>query len=533
MASLQLTVYLLLKATFKPEFSQATFFGLSFFLGFAIVNSLFFVPGFTNLIFSMPNGAIKTILPVIVLWYLVRLKNHRRNFIFYSIGSLLLYPVNFLITTSKDDSLGLHSSLGTLHTGKYVFLAEYVKVCKEMPIVQHNLGQSNFSSLMSFMSDTSAVLNLLGSLSYAKFALSLLIYSMFRDLIGFSRKISIYATVVTVLGTFSLSFSFLLIHDSGNPLLFNGYSDVMFGIFALILSGVTFSWREAIGKWKLFLLQVPIQLTLLISSPQISIFLVSFWLLILVRRSSYQYALLSLSSMGIALLIWRNTTGMFTTRLTQEFAFLPNTNSKWLSSEILSPGIPFMVGTPGKPISEIDPKLIDLFKLALSSDDPQRIIWYLESALMVGIRVLFWPIMGLILSFYFLSTSRSKLSESSEIAVRISFKRFSLFVITSFVLLFPVSLLFKVGGMKWETTRFVFPSLVLLMLALSVFSLKLMASEKWFSLFLVTATVLPTTLYLGLILIDVLNSGLITAVSDTQGTYSLFGKSIMELKCRV
>ena len=531
MVAIHLCFYSLLRYVAQNRVSSVGLFSVSWFWSFSVINFINFFPGFHQVFFSIPTNVFRFISITLggTLFYF--LDRDRKRFAILTLAAIFMYPITYIISTSPDDSLGLSTNIGSLHTGKYTYFSEYIKSCMVLPNIRHNTGQSNVSAVLSHMSGTNSELNLMGTLAFSKVSIAALIYFFSHSYIKLNHRNSLVVMLVTTTGTFSLSLSYLLLHDSGNPILLNGYSDVIFGIFSLILASLLLVNRKSDLSWKLLFLLVPIQLTLLISSPQIFLLFLLLFLLLFFKRSYLKFALINVCSVLIALLTWRNLTGILAFGPPDSFPFIPKPDYQWLNKELISPGIPYMIGSPGMPMSEISPLIIDLFKMILSDADPQRIFWYFEIAIMTTIKVLFWPSLGLLLGLCILLSYKCK-SLSKFLPDRTeALKSLAILSTCSFAVMFPITLLFKIGGMKWETTRFAFPVYVLLMLLLSSTLLKMSGKSRFAWLVFSATTILPTVIFVGLVFVNAIPGGLITVASTQFGDFSLFGDSLTIAKC--
>lgn len=531
MVAIHLCFYSILRHVAQNHVSSVGLFSVSWFWSFAVINFINFVPGFHQIFFSIPTNAFRFLSLTLggTLFYFI--DRDRKHFAILTLAAIVMYPITYLISTSADDSLGLSTNIGSLHTGKYTYFSEYIKSCMVLPNIRHNTGQSNVSAVFSHISGTNSELNLLGTLAFSKVSLAALIYFFSHSYIKLNHRNSLVAMLVTTTGTFSLSLSYLLLHDSGNPILLNGYSDVIFGIFSLILASLFFVYKESDLSWKLLYLLVPIQLTLLTSSPQVFLLFLILFLMLFFKRSVLKFTLINICSVLIALLIWRNLTGILAFGGTDSFPFIPKPEFDWINKELISPGIPYLIGSPGKPWSEISPLIIDLFKMMLSDADPQRIFWYFEIAMVTTIKVLFWPLLGLLLGLCILLSHKYKFLNAFFLNGTPAVKSLAILSTCSFTLLFPATFLFKVGGMKWESTRFAFPVYVLLMLLLSVtlLSLSKKSSSAW--LLFSVSTILPTVIYVGLLFVNAFTGGLITVATTQFGNFSLFGDTLTIANC--
>lgn len=386
----------------------------------------------------------------------------------------ILFHYTFIVRPNLPLDLG--QNVGSLHTGRYTLLGETIRQCSFVPIIRENLGQTIFSANIAEFWPYSLVeirsfihlMTLLAILSIASGA----IRNIFPKI---SENIIVLALIIFFYGTYSLSFAFTLVNDSGNPLGFVGYADTIYGLFLVLVIVLiyhlraNFSFLVITGFFTLFMLQA------LVSAPQ-SLIIISFSLItVLVFRPSPG----SRKGVGrpfllagvLSLIIWGGAIGMLKVDSSSMNTNIPGTISlefggltDLISTETLSPGLPYLVGNMLS-LSEISPKIIDLAKDAQSYvSDPQRFIWTLEQIVLSTLRVTFWPFLGLLLASVIVLrfAHRSRISEFNTPFLR-DLVHFSL-PLFSFGLAF--SFFFSLPNRKWEMSRFLFPSLAFMMFLL-------------------------------------------------------------------
>lgn len=74
------------------------------------------------------------------------------------------------------------ASLGTLHTGKYTYLWEFMSDCRKLPRINNYLGQSSVTAFFSIPTRGTATYLLLVILSFNILALALIGYGLFTQL---------------------------------------------------------------------------------------------------------------------------------------------------------------------------------------------------------------------------------------------------------------------------------------------------------------------------------------------------------------
>jgi hypothetical protein len=393
--------------------------------------------------------------------------------IFFVFPCIFLYVIVVHNTVILRPNLqdNLLQNVGTLHTGRYTYLGETIRACNFVPVVRENLGQTFFSSslgnfwpyslveiraLIHFLSLMSLLLLFAGALKILQPSISR--FRLFQSLL------------VIFLGAYSLSFAYTLVNDSGNPISLVGYADTLFGIFLVLFIPLVWHLRDRLPMKFIFFTLLILILGGLLSSPQSLLLLLGCLPLLLIKKKSFtasrnDFAVNVVASLLLSTIVWHGSIGMLQVGGTKVNESIPGTMnlsvkkfSEVFSIENLSPGMPFLVGDM-RTHSEIDPKIIDLAKNARRDlGDPQRLIWDLEQIILSSLRIIFWPCLGLTLSV--LLTRRKSLIDQT-VNFRL-LKTLIAFAVPIFGFGLMASFFFAPGNAKWEMSRFLFPSLVLM-----------------------------------------------------------------------
>ena len=429
------------------------------------------------------------------------------------VASIPFFLVFFLNNWGDNFAGSSYASLGTLHSAKYSYLSEYIEVCRNLPAIKNNVGQSIVVAFFSSSTHATATYLLFLVLVFSLLALAFLAYGLFSKHFPQSSNLDrVYALAIFTLGSYALSLAVPTINDSGNPLFLVGYSDSLVSIFYffILTELLKESTEVSVGK-KLFLL-IPGTITLWVSSPQ-ALILIPVTLLYLIYKKSWKNSLLVVSAFITSLVVWRNQTGMLAT-LSKEIA-IPGVagDSSKLSipssfNELISPGLPYVVNSldlKSSPL-EIFPKGIDLFKSLLAEVqpvngipviDPARLFWYSEQIFLATLRPVFWPVLGIVLFALICNTKFSK-----RFMQRVSYPESELIPTVSLIGLnllvtFPLSFLIQFGGKKWEMSRFSFLNWAIGMFFISLFFIYLRINKNFRAAqFIFIFTVIPTVLHL-------------------------------------
>lgn len=403
---------------------------------------------------------------------------HTIAFIFLGLLIFLYwYPNN-----NVDDSL---SHIGSLHSVKYAWISNIISMCNNIPILGQNTGQALYVSLLNLLFGNKPFLYLSTLLVWAQFFLILLVFGILNLFIDFKRSIS-YTTAI-FLGTSSLSITHILVIDSGSPLLMNGYTDTLIGIFSIIALFYLYSFINACS-YKIMFLYVIILLVNFLSAPQniIYILIINFIIFIMNYNKKLRTKLLlhNLNTFLICL-IGIYLGGMLTPSFLQTtlegniHQTLFSKNSVIGDGFKIIPGIPFFYGS----MSSGDWVFgnYSLLKsaqaiLTESSISFPNLFWTLESIFINSIRILAIPLIGV---FFLVLNSSSNIYLNRD-----EFIKFRFLTILLFTLGFLINFFIAFNGYKWEFSRFLIPGYFLSFIAFCIFLENLVVHKKISILFL-------------------------------------------------
>jgi hypothetical protein len=456
------------------------------------------------------------------------------------------FAVLLMQTLNTARAQGLFTLTGTLHTGKFAFIADYIRNCDTVPKIQASWGQSLFVGLIGYNINISSVLLLYISLCGSILALSLFLSALLSLLLESDQKLKknnqALATFLVICGNFALSLGFVQVNDSGNPILFNGYSDIVFGIFLALFIFLTIIKFEEINSKLLTVLLIGFISNSFIASPQILIVcLPSAFVLIIFRfrRSIYHYTYFAFTFLA-GLTVWHGSTGMLisdVTKASQNFPAIGKlANKNFLNLfkyENISPGIPFILGENPDINREIYPSAIISAKFAVEDRlSPSRFLWDIEQIFLSTLRPIFWPLFGItILGFYILVINKQV--RNNGIRTNFAIQNIILFwiytLVSSCVGLF-LAFFFAPNNLKWEMARFSFPVLILGLICLVLFlELKFSVGENLkLRKVIVFLLIFPTFLHFITALVDIPNRPeFIRNVSTIYGEIGFFEKPLV------
>lgn len=382
--------------------------------------------------------------------------------------------------------------VGTLHSGRYVGLAEYIVAHDRIPILGQNYGQSLLTCISLLAGAKSPYLALNLWLSTHVCMLTLLVFGFFR-MIGGSFACALSAVCVTALGGSAFSLGKITVIDSGNPWLLNGYSDSIAGlatvlVFLILYESVgktdpkSFAWVSVV--WGIFTLRWGM------SAPQNIVLM-----LVLLSAAFLGRVLFKVGWRLRHILVFGLVLGTLTAALRQQGGMMTPLK---LQESVKIPGI-FNVeqNQPSESKVAIVPYLRQVFfsscddfknaesppvesvrKLHLLLDQKWKdidvwpsILGMCEDYAFSALRALFWPLAGTVAAFLIGFNARRRLgsarasqelgSEESAVSGETLFLRYLFPLSVTNLFLFGAGagacFLFEFNGFKWELSRFMIP----------------------------------------------------------------------------
>ena len=491
-------------ALFYNKISTSYFIGIAFYI--VTLKSYYFI--FKDLRLSN----ILTILTVILILALKK-KNLVKFFFKYKVFfSLKKIIFNFLIIASLsffvfsvwfDEKYYFPeylNSVGSLHSLKYAWLSNFINTCNFIPTLGQNTGQSILTYFTGFVfNDPKPHLYLHLWLIFSLYFLSIYFFSFLREYFFLKKNISLLGVFFIMFGGTALSFTHILVIDSGSPLILNGYSDTLFGIFSLIVAYNIFANVKESKK----LLVTDIFLILLLlggnffMAPQNIIFFLGclpFFLFDNSTKLNLRKKFLVIFIISLVYFVPQG--GMLTPSLFQDNIKRPElltlsskatTNKhkefaqqKYFIQEgiIVFPGYPFFYDgmqawKPGQ-YSLIQEAL--LMKKNLS-ENFYSFIWIIEKIFINSLIVLFFPILGLVLIVYWhqmFKKNSNKFYKKKRVSFLINY--------TGLAFVFGVcfTFFFSFNGYKWELSRFMIPFITLGMITCFIALSNLLKFSKIF-----------------------------------------------------
>ena len=457
------------------------------------------------------------------LYILLREILQTRLFLIFLTFTIFVAPlllIFWLPFSSLQDMNPLHSLVGSLNSVKYAWVSNLINECKFFPILGQNTAQSILSYVTGAVYGNRPFLGLFLWLESSIFFLSIFFYGIIRMIVSKSR-IAFLLVVLIMFGNSALSFSHILVIDSGSPFGLSGYTDTLYGVFSVFF---LFFLHNYLNKKRginlaAFFLVVLILITNYLASPQ-NIILLSLLTLFITFYSfihSKDYKMTIFWGLAILLtsIISIPMGGMLTPEFLQtnlEYYGLmsPLGNSSGLE---LYPGYPYHFGNPNEwALGQLSllKELQMYIQQGLSGYSSS--IWVLEQIIFNSFRVLFFPLLGII-AFYFLpkKLANSAKQEDTELP---TFKNFFVYGLLLFSIGFIICFPFAMNGFKWQFARFMVPAIAVGMFGFSLFVLYLVDKYKKIGRYIFICLVFT-------VLIGPLSSFLFTVLNNSIDIYSV------------
>lgn len=381
-------------------------------------------------------------------------------FIFSFLISFLILSIYWL---QHSDLSNAFATIGSLHSVRYVELAQYMLINNYSPIIGQNSGQSTITYLSLLLGVNSGYVTLTIFLTASIIFISFIIYYLFNLFIK-NRNLSVFATLIFLTANTALSTNHILIIDSGSPFFVNGYTDTIIGIFTILSFILIYKFLYSLDKigYKEMLILLILLIGSFFSAPQNIIlfttligflFVLKIYKKICIKHFKIITILIFFSSV-IAI----PQGGMLTPKKLQENLNIPgmmSISSMNKNSISIFPGVLHYsqyIDTFHR--DRYDSNIIEMAK-SFKNKDYRLVLLYLEDIFVMSLRMLFFPISGFILLFLY----SNKLIQDEENLYLVNFIKIS--GVVFFAVGFLISFSIAISGHKWELVRFLIPGIVL------------------------------------------------------------------------
>lgn len=393
------------------------------------------------------------------------------------------------------------STVASLHSVRYAWISNYISVCQHIPILGQNIGQALLSHATGTLFKEVPFVFMYAWLVMSVSGLCGLIYGLLKLYI--SNKIFIIISLaIIMLGNTALSLTHVVVIDSWSPFIINGYPDTVIGVASifLILQLIVAAQSEQsiVRRRYIWLTTVFLLVQNFISAPQNILFIfaltpVLFWHTRYVLKNK-KFILYWTSALLIATAVSLPQGGMLTPAKWQDkidYAGIMSAAGRKVSAEGVDDARTKIAVVPGYAFfqsnyftqwkSGQEPLLIE-GKRHLESVDKNwtNIFWVFEQLLMTSLRVLFWPLLGLLGIIWLIK--KHSVSKTTVNCLRLapSVNMFAVIGGLVFLMGFVVCFSISLNDYKWELSRFMIPGIILGLFCLCI-SLNTYLSGKYYS----------------------------------------------------
>ena len=483
------------------------YLGLGYFIGMAFLltswsllesvigeaNISLYLSIFLMLFIIFSSSSYKELYRIKLLFY-----NHKKEIIII----FLVFPFLIISYNLPPNNLSLWESFGTPLGIRYANISIFINQTNTIPSVSQNSGQSILAAIPLFFGlQSTALFNLYLWLISTMSALAAMIFGFFRYL-QISALKSYLGLFFVMFANASLSLIHTHVIDSHSPLFANGYSHDIFS------AGSFFSMLLLI-RW-IFLSKIRSLSTVLIifsslivswclTAPQniiIGFPLVFFLGILCLKNKKLSKKILVCWTMGSIFCLGIGLTqgGFLSPLMLHDKVQIPGlTKSPINKLYLLNPGINYSNVFINQGLQYPDPyrfhKNINLYKKFLMKNNNEnyslkldgesyqaflKLLVITEVEFWLGIRIMFFPILGIIFLIFCLSSFALEFKwysvSKNELSV---LKYFSFTISFSFLVGFMIVFLLYINGMKWPLSRFFLPgynlAIISLFIALKLF----------------------------------------------------------------
>ncbi len=474
----------------KEEVPFSLRIGASYFIGIAFY---IFLVRTLSTVLNRADWAVWIVLLstiFIFIWFNKRLLLFLREFlskrsvIYVILGWILYAPLIFIYLYPNSYKLDDFSHTWTLPYVRYSWFSNLISECKFIPVIGQNYGQSILSFMGGEISGKSPYLFI-----FLWFLSSIIFLgSFFYGFINLYEKkpwLILSAVLLMLFGTTALSITHVIVIDTINPFALCGYTDVLFGVFSVLMLLLFHAeiQKRTSNFLPLFVVAALIIITNFFTAPQNIIYLsmlvpVLFFNSLRTTKNMSEPIFWS-SVLVFAALVAIPQGGMLTPKFMQSGIY-PVLLTTFVGPESNSGirfllGIPFHIngvlgmGTPGGGVGE--GQLAFLKEVFIYMKDWKAnfmpIAWITEQIFFTSLRVLFFPIIGTLALFFMYK--RVDITDLTKRTIAIpTYKSLWIIGAYTFIIGFFISFTFMIEGYKWELIRLLIPGVTLGMLGVSL-----------------------------------------------------------------
>ncbi|MFZ6765494.1 hypothetical protein ACO0LM_00310 [Undibacterium sp. Di26W] len=436
------------------------------------------------------------------LWGFIHELRQEKLFKYVRISSLLFIPVILFFWLPNNRYISDPFAIfGSLHSVRYAWIANYINECGAVPVLGQNTGQSILTFMAGWIFQKAPYAYLFFWLVSSILFLGIFFFGVV-SLYERRTRLVFFSVAVLLMGNSALSLTHVLTIDSGSPFALNGYTDTLLGVFSILMLFLIHASLNGLKtkQMPLFVLASIICISNFFSAPQNLLYLFAFMPVLIisarVSNNSMGAPFFWASVLMVSALIAIPLGGMLTPKSMQVALDVPGLmTTAGVKAEqhhaglMFVPGVPFHFGWSGADWKAGQLSFIKEGQVYMMGWQKNfaAFIWILEQMFITSIRVLFFPIIGII-GFFFLSKWQLKtpeIEQNSENAP--SFKLLGLSAAYLFFIGFFINFTIMLNGYKWELSRFLIPGVTMGMLGFSLYAAKSMSNNRKYGGYLLVA----------------------------------------------
>jgi hypothetical protein len=390
---------------------------------------------------------------------------------------------------SPDPNTGTH--WGSIHSGRYVRIAQAFVAANRILRFQQNLGESALVASHLLVSRSSPYLVVTMHLSAGLVALGGAVLEWLRSF-GVSAAFRRWGVVFVMLCNVSLSLTFINLVDCGSPLAIMGYVDTVFGVGSLVvlLLGLRRAWESRALDWRVAGVTALCGYAWSFTAPQNIVLcaglagLLVVWTVRVRDWGSFRTASV-LGSVGlVAALAGALFGGMLMPKARLDPAASTNPDAMQTSGSAsglaFDPFIFFKASHYGMLRESYTLYAPASYREVITAARPQGTMEVFRSAMLriemqgwEALRILFFPVLGLLAGLALVSRLNGQTGAGIS---RVAVERDTFLVAAAWILLVPgvaLAFLFSWNGFKHELNRFLYPGIVTAQTLLVVIAFRL------------------------------------------------------------
>ena len=447
-------------------------FGFSFFLGtlflifsiklFSLIFSSAVIGLYIFYFLSLSGIYLSRYYLFEVFFNKISLKNVALFIIFY----ILLFVLLAIFWIQHSDTDNPFAMIGSLHSVRYVEVANFIIVNNYIPIIGQNIGQSIIAYVVLALGAKSGYIALTTFLVSSLIFLIFIVYDLFNQYLK-DKKFSLVATFIFFSGNTALTTSSILIIDSGSPFFLIGYTDTFVGMSIMFILLVFYNYISKLVKigLKQYSMLFFLFAGMFSVAPQNIILILSMLTMLLLvtlifQSFSIRHKKVLVLSLLFSLITGVPQGGMLTPSVLHdriEIQGMMKVQQDNISAIKVHPGLMHIVKQVDSFNSNVHFDRLEKILDAKDKKNYRLAFFYVEESLVASLRMVFFPFIGFVILFLMINKIRNKFT-SKEILINLDLLK--IVGSTLFFIGFFVAFSFMVYGYKWELARFIIPGIM-------------------------------------------------------------------------